>query len=192
MLPRRLRVLPRLPPREVARAHAAVSVVLRTGIRGAEALALERAERPGDPWSGQVGLPGGRSGGTDRNLLETALRELEEEVGLTPADFDGRLGYFGNEDARPASLRVAIFVGVWDTHQREPAVRSPSEVADLFWLPLSELAGTERVARPTALGPAVVEATRFEGHVIWGFTRRVLRRFSTWLSEVGTPSQTAR
>ncbi len=129
---------------------------------------------------------------TDRNLLETALRELEEEVGLRQTDLGGRLGYFGIEDARPASLQVAIFVGIWNADGRAPTVRSPGEVADLFWLPLSELSRTEQVGRPTALGPAVVEATRFEGHVVWGFTRRVLRRFSTWVNGVGARRQTAR
>ncbi|HEU5170288.1 MAG TPA: NUDIX domain-containing protein, partial [Gemmatimonadales bacterium] len=45
-------------------------------------LLIRRAERAGDPWSGQMGLPGGRHHPGDPDLLATAIRETEEEVGL--------------------------------------------------------------------------------------------------------------
>jgi 8-oxo-dGTP pyrophosphatase MutT (NUDIX family) len=44
-------------------------------------LVVRRAERAGDPWSGQMALPGGRRA-EGEDLLFTALRETEEEVGL--------------------------------------------------------------------------------------------------------------
>ena len=39
--------------------RAAVAIVLRQGDPGLEFLLIKRAEREGDPWSGQVALPGG-------------------------------------------------------------------------------------------------------------------------------------
>jgi 8-oxo-dGTP pyrophosphatase MutT (NUDIX family) len=45
-------------------------------------LLIRRAERSGDPWSGQVGLPGGRRDPDDATLLSTAVREAVEEVGV--------------------------------------------------------------------------------------------------------------
>lgn len=36
--------------------------------------------------SGQISFPGGKVDHTDKNLIETALREAEEEVGINPAD----------------------------------------------------------------------------------------------------------
>ena len=45
-------------------------------------LIIKRAERLGDPWSGQMGLPGGRASVTDSDLMATAIRETQEEVGI--------------------------------------------------------------------------------------------------------------
>ena len=64
------------------RPAAAVMVILREGPDGLEVLLGERKKREGDPWSGQVGLPGGRHHAEDGTLLSTAIRETREEVGL--------------------------------------------------------------------------------------------------------------
>src|SRR6267143_1965576 len=59
----------------------------------AEVLLGERRKREGDPWSGQVGLPGGRHHTEDGTLLTTALRETREEVGI---DLNGRAEVLGH------------------------------------------------------------------------------------------------
>src|ERR1700688_4826856 len=62
-------------------AEAAVALVLA----GAAELALcviRRAERPGDPWSGHLALPGGRADPADPHPRAVAERETAEEVGL--------------------------------------------------------------------------------------------------------------
>src|SRR5439155_1604605 len=61
---------------------AAVALVLIEGREGLEALFIHRAERAGDPWSGQVALPGGRHEPSDPDLLATAIRETLEETGV--------------------------------------------------------------------------------------------------------------
>ena len=67
-------------PQVVSR--AAVSAVLRPGQSGLEGLLIRRAKRDGAPWSGHMAFPGGRSEDHDRDLLETAVREPREEIGL--------------------------------------------------------------------------------------------------------------
>ncbi|MDP5071772.1 MAG: NUDIX domain-containing protein, partial [Congregibacter sp.] len=62
------------------RAAVALVLQLRDGELGV--LMIRRAEREGDPWSGQMAFPGGRMDKTDANGYAVAVRETHEEVGL--------------------------------------------------------------------------------------------------------------
>ena len=63
-------------------ANAAVVVLLRTTNQDFQVLFVKRAEKSGDPWSGQTALPGGKRGPEDRNLKETVVRETLEETSI--------------------------------------------------------------------------------------------------------------
>jgi len=158
-------------------AGAAVVLVLREGQIEVETLLIVRATNPDDPASGQVGLPGGHVGGEDENLLATALRELEEEVGLTPADLAGTPRFVGSRFARAFNLHVGVFAAALGPAATAPLTTNAKEVAHVFWLPRSALGLTRRVYRESIAGPIEVNATVVEGQVLWGFTRRVLRDF---------------
>jgi 8-oxo-dGTP pyrophosphatase MutT (NUDIX family) len=163
------------PP--VVLAGAAVTLVLRPSGDDVEVLLIERTVRPEDPASGQVALPGGRVADGDGNLAVTAERELEEEVGVGPSDLAGPLRFVAAEPALRFQLKVAIFAGALGPPGRPPYVHDAQEVAHVFWLPRPSLGRTERVHRETSRGLVPVAATVHEGHVVWGFTRRVLRNF---------------
>jgi 8-oxo-dGTP pyrophosphatase MutT (NUDIX family) len=47
-----------------------------------KALYIRRAVNPMDPWSGQIAFPGGRTKMQDVDIIETAIREAWEEVGI--------------------------------------------------------------------------------------------------------------
>lgn len=47
-----------------------------------EIILIERASHPHDPWSGHLAFPGGKKEAKDQNLLDTAIRETHEEIGL--------------------------------------------------------------------------------------------------------------
>jgi len=163
------------PP--IGQAGAAITIVLRSGEREVEVLLIERTERESDPASGQVALPGGHVADGDGNLARTALRELAEEVGLEESDLEGDLRYVGTEHARRFGLNVAVFAVPLGSTSRPAFPRSAEEVAHVFWLPLGALSRTQHVHRETGRGLIEVPASVYDGHILWGFTRRVLRQF---------------
>ena len=163
------------PPTSAA--GAAVLIVAREGAADIEVLLIERTVRSDDPASGQIALPGGHVETIDADLRATALRELQEEVGLTEADLLPPVRYVGSAEARWFRTSVGIFAAALGPSAAHPTRESPREVASVFWLPRSVLSETRRVPRETSGGSVEVDATLYEGHVLWGFTRRVLREF---------------
>jgi 8-oxo-dGTP pyrophosphatase MutT (NUDIX family) len=163
------------PP--VSTAGAAVTILLRDGLSEVETLLIERTERPTDPASGQVAFPGGRVEESDGSLTATAMRELEEEVGLARSDLASAPRFVGRMNAVRFGLQVGIFCAALGPGGTAPTARSAEEVAHVFWMPRSALASTQRVHRETSIGLVEVPASIYEGHVLWGFTRRAIRDF---------------
>lgn len=147
-------------------------------------LLIRRAERPGDPWSGQMGLPGGRSSGEDADLLATAIRETDEEVGiaLSPADLIGPLDDVAPRSPHLPPLMVRPFLFLLD---RRPPVVPNREVADHLWVTWESLLRPDSY-RPFSvrLGDAIREFPAY--HVapvpIWGMTERILAPLVATLS----------
>lgn len=59
--------------------RAAVAAVLTPNL---DLLFMSRSVRKGDPWSGHISFPGGHEEPEDGTLLQTAIRETREELGL--------------------------------------------------------------------------------------------------------------
>lgn len=165
--------------------QAAVAMILADGARGLDVCFIRRAERAGDPWSGQVAFPGGRAGREDCDALAVAERETREEIGLCLAP-DHRLGPLPVRDvARPEptnSLTLSPFVYYVGAHSATiPTVSHAHEVADVFWAPLSHLfaasAATE-LDYPIGGVATTFPGIRFGEHVIWGLTLSVLNSFA--------------
>jgi 8-oxo-dGTP pyrophosphatase MutT (NUDIX family) len=125
---------------------------------------------------GQLALPGGRPEPGDRDFLATALREAEEEVGLSPALVEV-LAALEPLETLATGFRVYPFLG------RVPAdvawQPQPEEVADLL-MPAVEALG-DPAARQRLFftsdhfrEPIEVEGIEIEGHVLWGMTLRLL------------------
>ena len=178
----------RSPPH--GEAGAAVTIILRDGRSDVEVLLIERAIREGDPASGQIGLPGGRVDEGEGELAATALRECEEEVGLGPGDLVGVPRFVGFETATAVGLRVGVFAAALGPTDHGPTARDAREVAHVFWMPRGALRESRSVLRDTIVGSRQVDATVFDGHVLWGFTRRVLLDFFG-ITESTVPSTTS-
>ncbi|MFA5137850.1 MAG: CoA pyrophosphatase [Elusimicrobiota bacterium] len=142
---------------------------------GLETLFIKRAKQEQDPWSGQVGLPGGHKEPEDADLLHTALRETREEIGirLSPQDLLGEL-----DDLRPdwqglPSLNIRPFVfGI----KGRPHLKTSREVQSAFWAGLDSLYDSEKSIR-TRGGLVRVPVYKVRRHVVWGITRRIIAAF---------------
>ena len=170
---------------------AAVALVLIDGVpppppppppgAGLEILLIRRAERAGDPWSGQIAFPGGRYERGDPDLLATAIRETREETGVDLAHAE-RLGSLDDLYPRTATLPpVVVRPFVFALDRRPPPGLVPSaEVERAFWLPLARL-GEPGVRREITLTLRGVERTfpayLVNDEVIWGMTERILTPF---------------
>jgi 8-oxo-dGTP pyrophosphatase MutT (NUDIX family) len=124
--------------------RAAVAAILRepAGAESAELFFIRRAEQPNDPWSGHVAFPGGRREPVDQNLLETAIRETREEVGieLQVSECIARLPDVpAFTRSKRGTLIVSVFVFV--VKREVEVVPQSSEVATTLWVPLATLAG---------------------------------------------------
>jgi len=125
---------------------------------------------------GQVAFPGGRVDPKDRTLLDAALREAHEEVGIPPREVQV-LGGFSAAQTTTTGIIVAPFVGVIPSTL--PLTPDPHEVAEIFDVPLSALRD------PACRGdyqwnqngtvrrfPAIL----YGGQTIWGLTLRITER----------------
>jgi 8-oxo-dGTP pyrophosphatase MutT (NUDIX family) len=171
-----LRVRPgaSLRPPEDGRRRAAVAAVLHDEPAGPRVLLMKRTERAGDPWSGHISLPGGRHDKTDADLLETAIRETREELGidLAGARLLGNLPTLSPLSAGPNGMEVTPFV--FATHEPvEPQLSA--EAAAAFWLPIeSAMSGAFDDTYTYPGTDRQFPSWRYEGHVIWGLTFRIL------------------
>jgi 8-oxo-dGTP pyrophosphatase MutT (NUDIX family) len=167
-------------PRDEPFHEAAVALVLHPQDDGLEALFIKRATREGDPWSGQIALPGGRRNADEPTLLLTAIRETHEEIGVDLSTAGVLLGEL--DELRPRSpLLPPIVVRpyVFAVAER-PAFVLSEEVAEAFWTPLCEVFAPERRQEITIHFPGINmkrSAIGIGEHVIWGMTEHILRTF---------------
>ncbi|ROR98803.1 8-oxo-dGTP pyrophosphatase MutT (NUDIX family) [Sinobacterium caligoides] len=135
---------PRLDELRHQQRRSAVTLSLRDNGGELEVLMMERAQREGDPWSGQMSFPGGRMDPGDRHSYDAAVRECWEEVGIDLRSKAVTLGRLSDVHTHvksgPAAMSVSSYVFFLP---ETPAIVANYEVADTIWLPLSYLAETK-------------------------------------------------
>jgi 8-oxo-dGTP pyrophosphatase MutT (NUDIX family) len=121
--------------------------------------------------AGEISFPGGRRD-CDEELLETALREAEEEIGLSrdQVEIAGALPPIGTF---VTNYKVHPFVGLIDQGLRfEP---SPHEVESVLVASLDDLAAAHGKRRLVRRGvPIKTDTFLIADKLIWGATARIL------------------
>lgn len=152
--------------------RAATALVL-AGRDDPAVLFIERAQRPGDRWSGQMALPGGRAEPGDRDLAHTAARETREEVGVELGDAVGRL-----DDVHGRVVTNAVSTYVHALAERPLLRPKPSEVQTALWIPVSHLLSPAAAGHYRYGGVGRFPAVVYDRFTIWGLTYRIVENFA--------------
>jgi 8-oxo-dGTP pyrophosphatase MutT (NUDIX family) len=131
--------------------------------------------------AGQVAFPGGRIDDEDTSAQAAALREAEEEVGLSPA----QVKVLGTLDQYLTSTgyRVTPFVGIIDSAWMPRP--DPSEVEEVFEVPLDFLmdpANRQRHHHDRTGTRRYYYAMPWADYYIWGATAGMLKGLSDRLA----------
>jgi 8-oxo-dGTP pyrophosphatase MutT (NUDIX family) len=124
---------------------------------------------------GQISFPGGRRDPTDPDLLATALREAEEEMGIRRKDVQilGEL----DDICTITDFCVAPFVGL--IPYPYPFQVNPHEIEEVLEVPLSTLldkAHFREEIRQKDGQPYPAFFYEYKHHTIWGATARILKQ----------------
>jgi 8-oxo-dGTP pyrophosphatase MutT (NUDIX family) len=156
--------------------RSSVAIVLADGnsFKEINMLMIKRAKRKGDPWSGDMGFPGGKfSLEKDKKIHDTAIRELFEETGLKNdgLEYVGRLSELltkTHEKVFPMVVTPFVF-----KLNREIQWKKSSEVEELVWIPISYFFNNEnrasmkiRRSKFTLNFPCYI----FNGRCVWGLS----------------------
>ncbi|MFN4146767.1 MAG: NUDIX hydrolase [Runella sp.] len=124
--------------------------------------------------AGQMAFPGGRYEKKDENLIRTALREAQEEIGIKAADVKV-LGVLSELFIPPSNFFVLPVIGYLSYHP--DFYPDPREVEAVVEVGLSELE-QEGIVGKTELEVrgVTVEATYYDirGHKVWGATAMMI------------------
>ncbi|MFC4246756.1 NUDIX hydrolase [Natribaculum luteum] len=153
-------------------------------------LFTKRADHLGEH-PGQMSFPGGGAERQDRTILDTALREAYEEIGLeeTEAEVVGQL-----DDIRTVT-EYAVTPFVARVPDRE-YVPDEHEVAEIAVLSLSELLDPDnyeydRRSHPY-YGDVVIHYFHVDGYTVWGATGRILVQLLELATEFEAPERVDR
>jgi 8-oxo-dGTP pyrophosphatase MutT (NUDIX family) len=167
--------------------EAAVIAPVVTRPEGEAVLFTKRADHLSDH-PGQMSFPGGGREPEDEDLLRTALREANEEIGLDPMAVNvvGRL-----DDIRTIThYSVRPFVGRIPDRDYLP---SDEEVAEIVTLPVSELTDLDNYESEHRDHPHYGEIRLHffyvDGYTVWGATARMLVQLLELSTDWRMPSE---
>ena len=161
-------------PSEQGHYHESAVLILLFPSEGQLYICLIRRPTTMKNHAGQIAFPGGRKEKDDKDLIYTALREAEEEIGL------------GRESAEILGLLSPVYVQVsdflitpvvgWMAHI--PKIRMDSrEVDEVIYISLEALTDPANLCereKETLTGRIAVPGYEIDGNFIWGATAMML------------------
>ena len=125
---------------------------------------------------GQISFPGGGRHEGDKSLLETALRESWEEIGLRESDVEV-IGELDDAATTTSFFCITPFVGIIPYPYEFK--RDTFEVKEIFDVSIDDLMAAPRKEDIVEIGgaPVTVQSYDIEGRNIWGATAWILTGF---------------
>lgn len=144
----------------------------------------QRHDYPG-VHSGQVSLPGGRKEDQDKDIVTTALRETEEEIGVSINDVKV-IGTLSDLYIPPSQYKITPTVG-YIAHEPEFDIDT-REVKELFIAELDHIIHPQFRKKKNLLvrGNYRLDTPYFDiqNKVVWGATAMILSEFSKVVEDV--------
>lgn len=131
---------------------------------------------------GEISFPGGATDPEDRDPLDTALRETEEEMGIHRDDISV-LGEM-DEVATRSRFRVRVFAGTMGRHYEFRP--SADEIAEIVEFPVSALRDSASIRVETRWEEgalSTVYSYAHDKHLVFGATARILQQFLQLLED---------
>jgi len=125
---------------------------------------------------GEISFPGGARDPEDRDFVDTALRETEEEMGVSRGDIT-ILGQLDDIITR-TNFGVRVYVGT--IPYPYPFKPSADEIAEVLEIPISVLQDPTNLLQDARLVDGDLNITisyACDGHVVFGATATILEQF---------------
>ncbi len=128
--------------------------------------------------AGEISFPGGKLDVDDSDLLETALRETSEEIGLTISR-DQVIGQLEPVVTLNSGFLILPFISVID---KIPTLAANAEVEKIFHIPLEPFLKT-MAHDPDPSHNIIQEMYTFEyqNQTVWGASARILKQIQNLL-----------
>ena len=132
--------------------------------------------------AGEISFPGGTWQEDDRDLLDTAIRETKEELGIEISR-NAIIGQLQPVTTLNSGFTITAFIAFLDDI---PSLVPNSEIESVLKIPLLELLKTMKDdTDPDHKSIQEMYTFRFQDYLIWGASARMLKQIFTKLSVVG-------
>jgi 8-oxo-dGTP pyrophosphatase MutT (NUDIX family) len=136
------------------------------------------------PHSGQISFPGGRFEPADKSLYNTAVRETEEELGVSASEIE-IIGHLTPLKIQVSNMEVKPFVGV--SYNKPHFKPNPEEVDYLIEINMKDLLNPSIIKEKVDVVRGIeieIPYYNFRDNHIWGATAMILSEFLDVLGNI--------
>ncbi len=164
---------------------ASVMVLIYPNSKNKACIALIRRNKYPGVHSNQIGLPGGAQEENDLDEAFTALRETEEEIGVSASQIQ-LVSALTQLYIPPSNFLVSPYLG---TYSKPPKFKlQEAEVEEIIEIKVEDLLNDEYVqykeVSSAYLSPTTVKCLYLNNEIVWGATAMILSELKEYLNGI--------